>query len=146
MDDSETLLDQLVEDLQELFNNDGEYSDLKVKDAYTIYPEVTYPMVVIEELENSDNRRYFDGEEHIINVGYQFTILAEQSTTKTAKGNVRSIIRIIRDYMRGERYKSLQRFGPTPITKKQGDDNVSIGYMRYIGCIDKDTHTIYRRN
>ena len=48
--------------------------------------------------------------------------------------------------MRGAKYCALRRIGNTAITKKHDDDNVKIGYVRYVGRLNIDTNTIYRRN
>lgn len=144
--DDESLLDQLIDDIHEELIKYPEYEDIVVKPAYEDFPAISYPMVLINEIENSAVSQFYDGEEHIVNVTYQFFIFAEQNETKTAVENVRNIITIIRNYMRGERYHALKRLGNTPITKKQDDENVRIGYMRFVGRIDIDTNTIYRRN
>lgn len=142
----ETLIDQLKYDLQSLFDNDAEYNDLVVKTAYDGNDEISYPCIIIDELTNSDNERYYDGAEHVVDVGYQFTVLAEQTSYKDAETNVRTIINKIKQYMRGERYHALHRIGSSPIVDLQDDSNVKIGYMRYIGCINIDENIIYRRN
>lgn len=142
----ETLLDQLKDDLQELFNNDEDYSDLVVKTAYEGDEDISYPYIVIEELSNTDVERFYDGSEHVIDVGYQFTIFAEQTSDKDAITNVRTIINKIKQYMRGERYHALHRAGSSPDAALPGDSNVRIGYMRYTGRINIDENIIYRRN
>lgn len=142
----ESLIDQLKIDLKDLFDECNEYNNMLVKTSYEEFPEITYPCVIIEELENSDNTRFYNGKENVVDVGYQFTIYADQTETKDAVLNVRTIINIIKEYMRGDRYHALQRMGPTPITKSLTDENIRLGYMRYIGCIDINTNTIYRRN
>lgn len=142
----ETLLDQLRDDLQELFNNDEDYSDLVVKTAYEGDEDISYPYMVIEELSNTDVERFYDGSEHVIDVGYQFTIFAEQTSDKDAITNVRTIINKIKQYMRGERYHALHRVGSSPDAALPGDSNVRIGYMRYTGRINIDENIIYRRN
>ena len=142
----ETLLDQLKDDLQELFNDDVDYSDLVVKTAYEGDEEVSYPYVMIDELTNRDVQRFYDGSEHVVDVTYQFTICAEQSSTKDAITNVRTIIEKIKNYMRGERYHALRRVGSSPDAALPGDSNVRIGYMRYEGRINIDENIIYRRS
>jgi hypothetical protein len=144
--DDETLLYQLIDDIKTELSSYPEYADVEVKSSYEDFPEMQYPMVIIYEIENSAVSKYYDTKEHIINVTYQFTILAEQSETKDANENVRNICTIIRNYMRGERYHALKRLGHTPIVAKHDDNNVRIGYMRFVGQLDIDTHTIYRRN
>jgi len=144
VDDDETLSIQLVDDLYELLST--EYPDIVVKSSYEEFPAVSYPLVLVYEIENSAVSQFYDLEEHIINVSYQIIILAEQTETRSAVDTVRHIIALIRDYMRGERYHALKRLGNTPITTKHDDENIRIGYMRYVGRIDIDTNTIYRRN
>lgn len=142
----ETLLDQLKDDLQELFDNDIDYSGLVVKTAYEGDEDIEYPYIVIEELDNYDVQRFYDGQEHVIDVAYQFTIFAEQSAEKDAITNVRTIIDKIKNYMRGERYHALRRIGSSPDAALPGDNNVRIGYMRYSGRINIDENIIYRRS
>jgi len=150
MIDDETLLFQLVNDLQDLFNGIEEYSDTKVKKSMDGDYEITYPLVIVQELSNMDNRRFFDGKEHIVDVSYQIEVLADQSETKDAETNVLCIENIIKNYLRGDRYKALQRVGSSPImpqysTALKKDSNIKIGFMRYSGRIDIDNNIIYRR-
>lgn len=150
MIDDETLLFQLVNDLQEMFNNTEEYSDVKVKKSMDGDYNITYPLVVIQELNNMDDSRYFDGSEHIVNVGYQIEVLADQSEDKDAETNVMCICNLIKEYMRGDRYRALQRVGSSPIMPQyssalEKDGGIKIGFMRYTGRIDIDNHIIYRR-
>ena len=150
MIDDETLLFQLVNDLQEMFNETEEYSDVKVKKSMDRDYNITYPLVIIQELNNMDDSRFFDGEEHIVNVGYQIEILADQSETKDAETNVLCIENLIKNYMRGERYRALQRIGSSPIMPQyssalEKDGGIKIGFMRYNGRIDIDHNIIYRR-
>lgn len=142
----ETLLDQLKNDLQDLFDNDIEYNGLVVKIAYEGDDDISYPYIVIEELANTDVQRFYDGAEHVIDVGYQFTIFAEQTAEKDAITNVRVIMNKIKEYMRGERYHSLHRVGSSPDAALPGDSNIRIGYMRYDGRINIDENIIYRRS
>lgn len=144
--DDETLLFQLVDDLQEMFNNSENYSDVTVKQGFDGDYDIEYPLVVVRELSNTDSTRYFDGKEHIVNVGYQIEIHADQKDDIDAATNVIYIQNLIKHYMRGERYNALKRIGPSPILDYAEDSNIKIGYMRYYGCINIDTHTIYRRN
>lgn len=144
VDDNETLSLQLENDLTELLS--VEYPDIVVKATYEEFPPVSYPLVLIYEIENSAVSQFYDLQEHVINVSYQIIIMAEQDENRSAVDNVRHIITLIRNYMRGERYHALKRLGNTPITTKHNDENVRIGYMRYVGRIDIDTNTIYRRN
>lgn len=144
MIDNETLLYQLIDDFRELFDGVEEYQNVLIKKSYDGDYEIKYPLIVVEELDNRTNRRFFDGEEHIIDVGYQISIYAEQSITKDAHDNAVSIRNIIKHYLRGDRYKALEQMMVSPIMTL--DNNVKYCAMRYIGRIDIDTNTIYRRN
>lgn len=141
----ETLINQLVDDVQMVFRNNTTYSDLLVKEIYEIYPEISYPAITIEEIENEDNTRYFDETERVSNLGYQFTIHAEQSLDKTAIQNVREIANILDTYLKGPRYRCLRRIGSLVIRPMPSDDNVMLGYLRYDCSLEIDTNTIYRR-
>ena len=141
----ETLINQLVDDVQMVFRNNTTYSDLLVKEIYEIYPEISYPAITIEEIENEDNARYFDETERVSNLGYQFTIHAEQSLDRTAIQNVREIANILDTYLKGPRYRCLRRIGSLVIRPMPSDDNVMLGYLRYDCSLEIDTNTIYRR-
>lgn len=141
----ETLINQLIEDIQKEFSNNMEYSNLIVKEIYEIYPEISYPAITIEEIENEDNDRYFDETERVTNLGYQFTIHAEQSANKTAIQNVREIAGKLDTYLKGTRYRCLRRIGSLTIVPMPSDKNVMLGYLRYNCSLERDTNTIYRR-
>lgn len=141
----ETLINQLVTDVQEAFAINGTYSDIVVKEIYEIYPKISYPAITIEEIENEDNQRYFDETERVTNLGYQFTIHAEQSRDKTAIQNVREIAKILDTYLKEPRYRCLRRIGSLTIVPMNNDKNVMLGYLRYDCCVEVDTNTIYRR-
>lgn len=139
------LITQLVNDLQEHFINNENYSTLIVKEIYEVYPKISYPMVSVEEIENEDNYQYFDETERVTNLGYQFTINAEQTIDKTAVQNVRAIAQIIDNYLKGPKYRCLRRLGSLNMKPLPDDDNVMLGYLRYDCSLERDTNTIYRR-
>lgn len=140
-----TLVNQLVEDVKHEFELHADYTDIIVKEKYEKYPEISYPGITIEEIENEDNQRFFDETERISDLGYQFAIYAEQSSTKTAVQNVREIANIIDTYLKGERYRCLRRMGPLAMGPLPSDENVMVGYLRYDCSVEIDTNTIYRR-
>lgn len=141
----ETLINQLVTDVREAFTINGTYSDIVIKEIYEIYPKISYPAITIEEIENEDNQQYFDETERVTNLGYQFTIHAEQSRDKTAIQNVREIANILDTYLKEPRYRCLRRIGSLTIVPMNNDKNVMLGYLRYDCCVEVDTNTIYRR-
>lgn len=141
----ETLIEQLKDDLSTMFLGDSIYNNTIVKEQYELYPEISYPMVTIEEIENTDNEKYFDESERVTNLSYQFTIYAEQSDDKTAIQNVRAIAKIIDTYLKGTKYRCLRRIGSVNIAPLSSDNNVMLGHLRYDCCVEISTNTIYRR-
>lgn len=144
-----SLRTQLKNDLQNLFTNNEEYpeyNDTIVKDKYEKYPEIIYPVVTIDELNNEAVDKFFNDEgEQITYVSYQIRIDCEQTEEHTAWENVDIMGNIIDEYMSGERYYCLRRIGNFAKYPMQNDDNVIVGYLRYEGNVDKNTNTIYRR-
>lgn len=141
-----TLIKQLKADVKEHFNTVEEYKDIIVKEQYEKYPKISYPGITLEELENEDNSLFFDETERVSNLGYQFTIHAEQSMDKTAVENVREIATILDNYLKGPRYRCLRRMGSLAIAPSPSDENVMLGYLRYECSVEIDTNTIYRRS
>lgn len=144
-----SLRTQLKNDLKDLFMNNEdypEYQDIIVKDKYEKYPDITYPIVTIDELNNEAVDRYFnDSGEQVSYLGYQIRIDSEETVEHTAWENVDIIGNIIDEYMGGERYYCLRRIGNFAKYPMQNDDNVIVGYLRYEGNLEIDTNTIYRR-
>lgn len=141
-----TLISQLKTDVKEHFNTIDEYKNIIVKEQYEKYPKISYPGITLEELENEDNSLFFDETERVSNLGYQFTIHAEQSIDKTAVENVRAIAIILDNYLKGPRYRCLRRMGSLSIAPSPSDKNVMLGYLRYECSVEIDTNTIYRRS
>lgn len=141
-----TLVTQLKNDVQEYFGADTEYSDILVKEEFEKYPTISYPAITISEIENEDNTRFFDETERVSNLGYQFSIYAEQSVDKTAIQNVREIANKLDTYLKGPEYRCLRRLGSIAITPLPSDDNVIVGYLRYDCSVEINTNTIYRRS
>ena len=144
-----SLLPQLKNDFKQLFSDNSEYPEYQniiVKDKYEKYPEITYPIITIDELNNENVNQYFnDSGENVSYLGYQIRIDCEQTEEHTALENVNIIGNIIDDYMSGERYYCLRRIGNFAKYPMQNDDNVIVGYLRYECNLDINTNTIYRR-
>lgn len=117
-----------------------------VKDKYEVYPEIKYPMVTIEELDNNGVERFWDGDnENVSYLAYQIDVYADETEDLTPKENAREILNIIDDYMKGERYKCMRRLASPPIVPLQTDENIMVGHLRYECYLDINTNTIYRR-
>lgn len=141
-----TLVNQLKTDIKEHFDTIEKYNNILVKELYEKYPKISYPGITIEELENEDNETFFDETERVSNLGYQFSIHAEQTVDKTAVQNVREIAEILDQYLKGPRYRCLRRIGSLVIAPLKNDENVMVGYLRYECSVELDTNTIYRRS
>lgn len=140
-----TLVDQLKVDVHECFLMTEDYNNILVKEKFEKYPKISYPGITIEEIANEDNDNFFDETERVSDLAYQFTIHAEQSSTKTAVENVRAIANILDTYLKGPRYRCLRRVGSLAMAPLPSDENVMLGYLRYECSVELDTNTIYRR-
>lgn len=140
-----TLLYQLKEDLQDAFEDSTEYLDVSVKTSYDDFSNISYPCVIIYELDNTYNDRYYDKREHVKNLSYQFTIMSEGVFDDDAVKRVMLIRQFIENYLNNEKYTCLRQISVTGVERHPNDTNIKIGYMRYDCCIDIDTNTIYRR-
>lgn len=141
-----TLITQLKDDISMYFKENTEYSNILVKEEFEKYPKISYPALIISEIENEDNAMFFDETERVSNLCYQFSIYSEQSVNKTAVQNVREIANILDTYLKGTRYRCLRRIGSLAITPLPDDDNVIVGYLRYDCSLEINTNTIYRRS
>lgn len=126
----------------------GEYEDILIKEEYELYPDIRYPNITIDEIENSNATQYKDESgEFASNLGYQITISCDQSATNTAQQNVRRIANIINTYIQDKngKYYTLDRVGGLGIAPHPIDNNIKVGYLRYRCVIRHDNNTIYRR-
>ena len=140
-----TLIDQLKDDIQTYFLSTIDYSDLVVKEKFSVLPKVSYPCIYIEEINNIDNERFHDETEEVTTLGYIFTINATQGGDLSAIANVRAIANMLDTYLKGDKYRALRRVGGMPMKPLIGDDTVMTGYMTYDCDVEVKTNTIYRR-
>jgi len=103
-------------------------------------------MITVEEMINEEVNRYTDDSgENVCYVAYQFEINAKQSSTKTAKENVKSIRDKVDSLMKNDTYRCLRRITSSPIIPMKSDNNIMVGYLRYDCHIDIKNNIIYRR-
>jgi len=148
---------QLKDDITSLFSsperiaefypeyNGTDYEDTLVKEAYENYPTITYPLITISEINNTNTNNFWDGTEYATDLVYQFTINCEQTTTKTANENAKIIADIIDKYIQSGTYKCFRRRGFTPPTPTLDDPNIRTCYTRYDCSLVSSQKTIYRR-
>ena len=121
------------------------FANTLVKEAYDMIPEIRYPLITIEEIDNTNDNRFWDGQEYSTDLAYQFTISCEQSGVRTANENVRLMQTILDKYLQSERYNCFRRIGYTAPRPSLDDPNVKVGILRYDCSLVANTHTIYRR-
>ena len=135
---------EYIKTIYDDYNDD--YKDIVIKEQYELYPEINYPMITIEEIENSNAVRYKDDSgEFASNLGYQLDISSNQSEKYTAQQNVRRIANIVNTYLQKDKYKCLDRNGGLNILPHISDPNIKTGYLRYICVVGHNDNTIYRR-
>lgn len=135
---------EYIKSIYEDYND--EYKSIVIKEQYELYPEISYPMITIEEIENANAVQYKDDSgEFASNLGYQLDISCNQSINYTAQQNVRRIANIINTYLQEDRYRCLDRVGGLNILPHISDPNIRTGYLRYTCVIGHNDNTIYRR-
>lgn len=135
---------EFIKTIYEDYDND--YKDIVIKEEYELYPEISYPMITIEELSNTDASKYKDDNgEFASNLGYQINISSDQTATYTAQQNVRRIATIINTFLQKNVYKCLDRVGGLVIQPHVNDPNIKTGHLRYNCVVRHDNNTIYRR-
>lgn len=148
-----TLSHQLKADIKALFEEDNEdiydndeYRDMVVKLQYELYPEPTFPIITISELNNEDVLRYSnDSGEQVSYLSYQIRIDCEQTANHTALENLEIIGEMIDNLMKSPKYWCMRRVGSFTKQPHYNDNNVMYGYLRYECNVDINTNIIYRR-
>lgn len=117
-----------------------------IKKNYDIFPEITYPAITIQEIENIENVRYTDDlGEQVSDVSIRFTIYGTQNETKTADEVVDDIKHKLDTYLKNDKYKCLKRINSSPNIPMVNDENVLMAFQTYNCNIELQTNTIYRR-
>lgn len=132
----------------EFLEYDGTFSKVEVKKIYEVPRDVTYPLVTIQEIENSENTRYSTDEgEQVTNLSYQIdcyckTTQLADGTFLNASDSAKLLGVIVSKLLGGENYK-LARVGNSPMVSVNQDNTVMRYVQRFTGCLFQDT--IYRR-
>lgn len=132
----------------EFLEDDGTFSKVEVKKVYEVPRDVTYPLVTIQEIENTENTRYSTDEgEQVTNLSYQIdcyckTTQLSDGTFLNASDSAKLLGVIVSKLLGGENYK-LARVGNSPMVSVNQDNTVMRYIQRFTGCLFKDT--IYRR-
>lgn len=139
-----TLIKQLEEQLKELFENRNDsYNQTVVKEAYKTLPKTKYPMVTIQEIDNSEvESRTTAEEEKTTLLTYQIVCYSKDTEEYEYVESARFMGNIVNDYIMAN-YK-MRRLG-TPVSQPYIIDNTVMTCTQRYSCVyDKETNLIYK--
>lgn len=130
---------------EETFNL-TDFQDITVKGAYDTVPEISYPLITILEIQNTENSKFTDNNgEHVSDLSYQIECCSRNTTELEATESAMLMGNIVNKLLTGPTYK-LSRIG-TPTLAPIPDDQDIIRYiLRYSCSIDLDSNTIHSRS
>ena len=130
---------------EETFNL-TDFQDITVKGAYDTVPEISYPLITILEIQNTENSKFTDNNgEHVSDLSYQIECSSRNTTELEATESAMLMGNIVNKLLTGPTYK-LSRIG-TPTLAPIPDDQDIIRYiLRYSCSIDLDSNTIHSRS
>lgn len=139
-----TLIDQLEEQFKEYFRqrNDS-YRDTLIKQAYKELPKTKYPMITIEEIDNSEveSRTTAKGEQTTL-LTYQIVCYSRDTDEYDYVDSAKFMGNLVNDYIM-ENYKMRRLGSPVPQPYIQ-DRTVMTCIQRYSCVYDKETNLIYK--
>ena len=139
-----TLINQLEEELKEVFaNRNDSYANTTIKQAYKTLPKTQYPMVTIEEIDNSEveSRTTANGEQTTL-LTYQIVCYSRDTEEYDYVDSAKFMGNIVNDYIMGN-YK-MRRLG-TPVSQPYILDNTIMTCIQRYSCVyDKETNLIYK--
>ncbi len=125
-----------------------------VKNAYDMPMQIEYPLVVVTEINNSENINFTTREgEQVTNLGYQIESMCEQTAFKNEDGSetilsaadsAKLLGTKISKLLGGNRYK-MTRTGQELIQTVSADSTVKRHIQRFECCLELKTNTLYRR-
>lgn len=121
-----------------------DYLDIVIKGIYDENPKAKYPMITIQEIENSENIRFSTATgEKVSNLSYQIDCYSGNTENLQSTYSAMQIGRIVNDLLGGSKYK-MTRIG-TPALMPLIEDKTIIKYsLRYTCVLDLSTNTIYK--
>lgn len=138
-----TLIYNIEKDLKEHFSKLDNFKNITVKEIYKELPKINYPMITIQEFDNSENVGYSSnlGEE-FSNMGYQINFLSRNLPTMQASDALREMMSETNKVL-GEEYKMI-RGVPTPVLPLPSDNTVFQASIRYTCVFDLEQNRIYK--
>ena len=139
-----TLINQLLEEIQELFSNRTDsYKNTIVKEAYKTLPKTKYPMVTIQEIDNSEveSRTTAEGERTTL-LSYQIVCYSRDTNEYEYVESAKFMANIVNNFIMSN-YK-MRRLG-SPVPQPYISDNtVMTSTQRYSCVYDNETNLIYK--
>lgn len=130
---------------EETFNL-TDFQTVTVKGAYDTIPKISYPLITILEIQNTENSRFTDNNgEHVSDLSYQIEYCSRNTTQLEATESAMLMGKVVNDLLTGPKYK-LSRIGTPSIVPITDDKDVIRYILRYSCSIDLDTNTIYSRS
>ena len=139
-----TLINQLETQLKEYFSARLDfYRNTVIKQAYKTLPKAKYPMITIEEIENSevDNRTTANGEQTTL-LTYQIVCYSRDTEEYDYVDSARFMAELVNDFIMNN-YKMRRLGSPTSIPYIT-DNTVMTCTQRYSCVYDKETNLIYK--
>lgn len=139
-----TLINQLIDDLkEELQSREDTYKNTIVKEAYKSLPKNKYPMITIQEIDNSEvtSRTTANGEQTTL-LTYQIVCYSRDTEEYEYVESARFMGELVRDFI-DKNYKMIRMGSPSLIPYIQ--DNTIMTYTQRFSCVyDKETNLLYK--
>lgn len=139
-----TLINQLIDDFKTLFEDrEDTYKNTIIKEAYKSLPKNKYPMITIQEIDNSEvtSRTTANGEQTTL-LTYQIVCYSRDTEEYEYVESARFMGEIIKDFI-DQNYKMIRVGSPALIPYIQ--DNTIMTYTQRFSCVyDKETNLLYK--
>lgn len=130
---------------EETFNL-TDFQDVTVKGAYDTIPEISYPLITILEIQNTENSKFTDNNgEHVSDLSYQIECCSRNTTQLEATESAMLMGKVVNELLTGPNYK-LSRVGTPSLVPITDDKDVIRYILRYSCSVCLDTNTIYARS
>lgn len=117
--------------------------NILVKEIYEENPPIRYPMITIEEIDNSEYEQFTDNVgEHVSNLGYQINCHCKNTSTMQATEAARVIALVVNDIFMNT--YQMRRVGQPVLQPLSTDKNIIVYYLRYECAFNLDENRIYK--
>lgn len=120
-----------------------DFKNILVKEIYEENPPIRYPMITIEEINNSENLDFTDNiGEHVSNLGYQINCYSKNTERLQAPEAARAIGFVVNNIFMNQ-YK-MARIGQPILLPLNTDKNIMVYTLRYECAFNLDENRIYK--